>query len=361
MELLPLLRGQAEVAAGPEAAPVEVAAVRALLVSTTVYPVGHRKYGGIERFIYDFAAALARLGVEVSLAAPKGSVAPEGVELIETVELPRQRDRDDLAYYWYCHRLGEFDVVHDFSHMKVAALRDPGLPAVNMVWNPNPSAPLPSYNLMCLSRHHAQRVADMTGRPVKYEDVCVDPERYPLRKDKEDYFLFLGNLVYGKGAHNAVRLARRLGVKVYIAGGLGDRAYVDWLISTCDGERAVFLGDVDEQVKVRLLQGARALIYPVEPQHALEMAHWQAGVEALLCGTPLITYALGPLPELFEHGRHGYLARSEEEFAAYMLEADSVDPRECRRYAEQRYSPARVARAYLEEVYRPLAERGERW
>jgi len=236
------------------------------------------------------------------------------------------------------------------------------LPVVNMVWNPNPRVPLPKYNLMCLTRYHAQRVCDLTLQTIKYEDICINTERYAFCPDKEDYFLFVGKLTPEKGALEAVRICKELGVRLYVVGGLlpSDPKWYMWeVVRECDQKQIVFIGNASDDVKIKLMQKAKALIYPVDFRHAFDMAHWQAGVEALSCGTPLITYRLGCLKEVFIHGKHGFLVRDREEFKEAMQNIEDISPEECRRYA-WRYDRYRIVENYLREVYKPVA-RGLRW
>src|SRR5712691_5131852 len=110
--------------------------MRLLLVSTSVVPLGLRRYGGIELMCYNYAEGLVKAGHEVTVAAPYGSIVPKGVALLETVDLPDEQDRDDLAGAVALRGFmsEHYDAVHDFSHRGTFHARQ--FPAVHMVWDP---------------------------------------------------------------------------------------------------------------------------------------------------------------------------------------------------------------------------------
>jgi len=333
-----------------------------LLVSTTVFRVGDPKYGGVEKLVWEWAEQLSEWGYPCSVAAPRGSRVPKGVELIPTVELPFHQDRDDLAFYNFCDRLEEFDVVHDFSHGLQAAQAVQNLPSVNMVWDPGVRRyRRPRYNIMCLSRWQAERIANLYGVTVKYEDLPVNTERYGFNPHKSDRFLFIGKLTPEKGALDAIRMCRELGEGLDVVGGrlrTDPRDYELEVIRACDDDRIVYHGNVTDEVKIELLQNAKALIYPLA-QGFFE-AHWHSGIEALSCGTPVICYERGAHREVIEDGKVGYVVESRKEFLEAMRHVDRIDPRECREFAVRRYDRRRIVRNYIEELYIPVM-RGMRW
>jgi glycosyltransferase involved in cell wall biosynthesis len=338
--------------------------MRVLFISTTVVPVGHPKYGGVEKLVWEFAEQMAEWGHKCAVAAPQGSKVPDGVELIETVRLPDQQDRDDLAYYNVCDRLGDFDVVHDFSHQHQASLVHGNLPVINMIWDPVTARyPRPKYNVFCLSRWQAERFANTYGQAVKYdaESLPVNTERYAFCPDKGDRFLFLGKLTPEKGALEAISMCRELGAPLDVCGGRlptdpGD--YELEVIRACDDDQIVYHGNVTDEVKIELLQHARALIYPL--QEGFLEAHWHGGLEALSCGTPVVCYERGAHREVLEDGKVGFVVNSRREFVDAMKNIDKIRPEECRRFAVEHYGREHVVKKYLEELYVPVAG-GMRW
>lgn len=336
--------------------------MKILFISTTVFRVGDPKYGGIEKLVLEFAEQMLEWSYPCAVAAPLGSKVPRGVELIETVRLPDQQDRDDLAYYNYVDRLGDFDVIHDFSHQHQAALVHGDLPVINMIWDPGTQRyQRPRYNLMVLSRWQAERIANLYGQTVKYEDLPIDTKKYQFHAEKSDRFLFIGKLTPEKGALDAISMCREIGTPLDIVGGrlrTDPRDYELEVIRACDDDQIVYHGNVTDEVKIELLQHARALIYPLA-QGFFE-AHWHGGLEALSCGTPVICYLRGAHQEVINHGKVGYVVESRHEFLDAMKKIGTIKPEDCRESAERRYDRRIIVKRYLEELYVPLT-RGLRW
>ena len=335
--------------------------MKILLISTTVQPLGLERYGGIEDDVKNFCEPLLRLGHQVTVAAPVGSRVPEGAELIETVRLPICQDRDDLAFYAIHDRLDDFQVLHDFSHQKVLARERENAPVINMVWNLNPSGPsLPKYNLVCLSLYHGQLVADLTGQTVKQEYLGIDLEKFRPLDGERTHFLYCANIVPQKGSLEAIRMCRELGEKLFVAGGTPSREFAWHVMEQCDDRQIFFCGDVTNEVKINLIQHAKAVLCPLHPRHALEMAFSKITVEALACGTPVIAPKLGVWPELMEDGKHGFLAITDEEYKRVMQRINEINPAECRKLAETRYDRNEIVKRYVEELYEPVRD-GLRW
>ena len=130
--------------------------MQVLVVSTSVVPLGSKRYGGIEGLAYDFVEGLLELGHQVTVAAPQGSLVPEKAELIETVNPKTEQDRDDLALNAiidYTNRNGyNFDVVHDFSHKHAFAGYPHPQAGVFMMWDPIIyKYTKAKHNIICLS------------------------------------------------------------------------------------------------------------------------------------------------------------------------------------------------------------------
>ena len=335
--------------------------MRILIIGTTVFPCGFGKYAGIEKLTWDFCDELAKQGHKVILAAPIGSEPPKGVELIETVNCEYQQDRDDIAYYNYCHLLKDVDVIHDFSHGHIVARweKDKNLPIISMLWdNVTRKYEKAPYNIVALSYWQARRFAQMYNQTVRVENLCVDTERYGFNPNKEDFYLFVGKLTPEKGALQAIEMARELGVKLVVCGGklrTDPPNYLYRVMEQHDGKQIIFYGNVVDHVKIRLMQKAKALIYPVmQPE-----AHWQTGVEALSCGTPIIAFRLGAFQELFGNPKIGFLVRNKQEFLEAMKRIDEINPEDCRHYAVEKFDKKKVVSDYI-KLYKEVAE-GLRW
>jgi glycosyltransferase involved in cell wall biosynthesis len=114
------------------------------------------------------------------------------------------------------------------------------------------------------------------------------------------------------------------------------------------------VGEVSGQHKLEFISKARALLFPIEWNEPFGMA----AIEALACGTPVVSMARGALPEIITHGVNGYLANTEKEFKFYMRKIDEIDPAACRQSVERKFSGRVMAKNYLARYQKVLAMAG---
>jgi len=340
--------------------------LRIAVVSTAVFPSPPRSYGGVEMVAYDLAEALARMGHRVTLIAPRGSRAPEGAELIETVEPQRAVHEDWLrreeeAYKAYRDRLGGFDVISDHSWFAFPYLYKAEHPEAvvlhtfhgHYAWPEPPPVERPCF--VAISRYLAREVSARSGRTCRHAYNGVNLERYPFRREKEGYLVYVGRMTPYKGPHVAMYVARRLNTPIYMVGGetfVEDPGYVNRLRMEADGWIVRWVGECSHEAKVRLLSGARALLMPSQFGEPFGLV----AVEAMACGTPVVAYRDGAIPEVVIDGRTGFLVDSPDDMVEACRRLDEIDPEECRRRAEE-FSGERMAGRYL-ELFKEAMEGG---
>ena len=129
-----------------------------------------------------------------------------------------------------------------------------------------------------------------------------------------------------------------------------DRAYFDQVIAPqLDDPLIEFIGEIGEDGKAEFLGRARALLFPIDWPEPFGLVM----VEAMACGTPVVTRPCGAAPEVVAHGRTGFVVDSLVELVEAVKRIDEIDRAECRRHVERRFSVARMADGY-EGVYRRL-------
>ena len=176
------------------------------------------------------------------------------------------------------------------------------------------------------------------------------------RHPRRGYALVLGRICREKGQHLAMDAARIAGVPLLLAGRLfpypEHTAYFETEIRPRLGPICRLIRPVGFARKRRLLSSARCVLLPSQAETSSLVA-----MEAAACGTPVVAFNVGALPEIVEHGRTGFLVGDVAEMADAIGRAGSIDPEQCRRRARERFSLARATAAYL-EVYRRLADGG---
>jgi len=281
-----------------------------------------KNYGGIERIVVSLAREYTRLGHEVLLVCREGSQ----IKDYETMTVPAGTEPQELP------------TGIDFYHSHQPLLKKPKTPfLVTIHGNGHPHEKYFA-NTNFLSASHAR---NHNARFFVYNGV--DPDRYPFTEKKQDYFVFLARTTWRvKNVKTAIAWANDLGVKLEIMGGSG--------ISRLNIH---YNGLVDEDQKLKLLAGARALIYPTnwdEPCAA-------APLEALACGTPVISTANGCMPELLRDNT-GVVCHNYDELMSAAEEVSKISPLSCRKSIENYFSLKRMAQDYL-KLFEKILNEGE--
>jgi glycosyltransferase involved in cell wall biosynthesis len=367
--------------------------MKILLIAPASIPVPPLTYGGIERMVYLLAKGLASRGHDVALAATADSHPPEGVAFIPTVASGNlEGERRALDYYK--GRLGDFDLVSDHSLSKVVSespLRSGAVyvPTCHTLTLPNGGLGLA--NLTCVSRAHARELESRYGCKPRIVYNGIDVERYPLPKkmdSRNGRMAFVGRLTPEKGALEAVRVCKRLGVPLDLIEGKGEEGramrlmralalggvpterLADWFYSgplgisellltlrEARGGRCRYLANVSEEVKNELIASASGFIFPVKYEEPFGISV----VEAMACGTPPVAYDRGAMGELIDTGRTGILVEPGDTagLAKAIPELAGIDPDACRRQVAEKFSADAMVEGYVSAF--KDAERGRTW
>jgi glycosyltransferase involved in cell wall biosynthesis len=166
------------------------------------------------------------------------------------------------------------------------------------------------------------------------------------------YLAFLGRMAPEKRPDRAIRIAQRAGMRLRMAAKVDavDKGYFESGIAPLlAGGGAEFIGEITEDQKSDFLGNAAALLFPIDWPEPFGLVV----IEAMACGTPVIAWDHGSVPELIEHGVSGFIVRSEEEAVAAVDRVSALDRRAVRRAFERRFTAASMARNYL-KLYRGL-------
>jgi len=160
-----------------------------------------------------------------------------------------------------------------------------------------------------------------------------------------NYLAFLGRLSRDKRPDRAIEIARRAGLKLKLAAKIGDddRAYVEETVEpSIDGDRIEYVGEIEEARKAEFLGRAAGLVFPIDWPEPFGLAV----IEAMACGTPVIAWNCGAMPEIIDEGVTGFLVESIEDAVASVPQLLRLDRRLVRKTFETRFSATRMARDY---------------
>jgi len=327
--------------------------VKILLISPLGFSINKdTRYGGIERLVWNYSSELIK-SHDVTVWGHSDSVFPDGVKLLGYRPAPNEdiyQQSELKQYQLYQSSLRQFDVIHDFSHSHLASRFNPNLPSLNIIWHAPFVAQFPKapYNIICPSRWAVSEFRRFYHQNARFQQtIALDIDTYKphphFNTHRTDKFITLGAMTARKGNLEAVMLCRELGLKLDVVGkGYGDD-YEKRIRAMCDGKQIVFMGEVDEETKVRLLQKCRALLFvnqePEVTSHKVQ--------EALLCGAPVVTTAIGALPEIITEGINGYLCKDKTELVKALVNIGKLEPMRVHRQVRDTYSIENVVRGYI--------------
>lgn len=187
-----------------------------------------------------------------------------------------------------------------------------------------------------------------------YHGVSMD--LFAFNPEPEDYLLYLGRITEDKGVHFAIEAAKAAGLPLRIAGTSypTEGYWHKYIEPHINGTNVRYFGHAELADKIKLLQGARALLFPTQVSEVFGYAM----IEAMACGTPVIGFNNGSVPEIVKHGVTGFVVNDAEEMAAAIGKISSIDRYAVRRRAETYFSVEKMVKGY-ERVYKRVLEERE--
>lgn len=339
-----------------------VSPLRVALTADPELPVPPKLYGGIERVVDLLAKGLESRGHEVTLFAH-----PESRTAGRLVAWPgaSSRSRVDTARNALCLAnttlRQRFDLIHSFSRVAyLAPLLPLAIPKLMTYQRPiSPRSVAWGHRLSrgtlwfsAISRWMTRDVSHLGTWRMVSNGVPLDRYHFNDRLAAEAPLVFLGRVEEIKGPHLAIKIANRSGLPLVIAGNIPEE-HRGWFLAHVaphiDGNRVRYIGPVDDSAKNDLLRNARALLMPIlwDEPFGIVMA------EALACGTPVIGFNQGAVPEVVENGVTGIVADTLDELVAAIPRIPSLQRAACRARVERLFSERAVVDAYL-DVYRDM-------
>jgi glycosyltransferase involved in cell wall biosynthesis len=190
---------------------------------------------------------------------------------------------------------------------------------------------------------------------VVYNGIPTD--RYPFREDKEDFLLFLGRADEEKAPHLAIEAARRAGRRLVMCvttKNQRERAYWAEQVEPLLDDDVEVRGECDQEQKAELLARAAALLFPIQWSEPFGLVM----TEAMACGTPVVAWRNGSVPEVVSDGETGFVVSSVEEMAAAVARLGELDPHVMRAWVKERFSAEAMVAGY-ERVYQQALAHGD--
>jgi glycosyltransferase involved in cell wall biosynthesis len=348
--------------------------MRIAMVAPPWFRVPPEGYGAVERIVCLLARGLQSRGHEVTIFCREASPELPAVSFLPEVSTDAGQAFDPLYEMTYYQRVyarvgdGRFDLVHDHSNVGVFAADRSGLgrPIVHSLYLDMGPAQLAFLRelddrvaLVACSGNQAARATGVRVHAVVH--LSYDDAETVAPRGSGDYLVQLAKIHPNKGQHVAVEVARRAELPLVLAGPVDLRpvgqAYFREAVEPRLGNGVTWVPSVSGRDKGELLAGARAMLFPIQWEEPFGMAV----VEAMACGTPVVSTPRGASPELIEPGVTGWLGAGIEELVAGVRRAGEIQPERCARRARERFGEPRMSLAY-EQVYRQvMAGERRRW
>jgi len=326
-------------------------------------------YGGTERVVAHLTDALVELGHEVTLFSAGGArtLAKEVVCRGQALRLDSTPLKSDFASHLsMLHRIRELADDFDILHFHIDLLHFPffeahasktlttlhgrldiaDLPMAYRLWNVFP----------LVSISHNQRLPLAAANWYGMIHHGLADVHYPFNPKPKGYLAFLGRISAEKGPERAIRIAIASGIPLKIAAKVdgADLAYFRLVIEPMLAHPLIeFLGEIGDEHKGEFLGNARALLFPIDWPEPFGLVM----IEAMACGTPVIAWRCGSVPEVIEDRRTGFIVESMDEAIEAVEAVGQLNRGAIRAAFERRFSSRAMARQYVELYERLLGER----
>jgi glycosyltransferase involved in cell wall biosynthesis len=299
------------------------------------------------------AEGLVARGVDVTLFATLDSVTTASLDGVCPTGYADDPDVDGriseamhVAHAF--SRSGEFDLVH--NHLDWLPLAFAGhcdAPLVTTIHGFSGPGIRPAYERAgsrstFVSISDSDRAEGLGYAATVYHGVDLDG--LPFEPDGGPGLVAFGRIHPDKGTHEAIEIARLTGRRLTICGIVQDERYFAERVEPhLDGDRVTFLGSVGPKRRAEILGGAAALLHPIDFDEPFGLSV----VEAMVCGTPVVAYRRGSMPEVVDEGVTGFLVRTAAEAADAVGNIHLIDRSGCRDLARRRFGAERMIDDYL--------------
>lgn len=319
-----------------------------------------RHYGPWEQMASNLTEGLSKAGIDVTLFATGDSVTSGKLDAVISEGYEENRNQDAkvvecLHISNLMEKAGNFDLIH--NHYDFLPLSYSGLiktPIITTIHGFSSEKIIPVYQKYN-NRGSYVSISDSDRHPsLKYLKTVyngIDTSGFVFNERPEGYLLFFGRIHPHKGTAEAIQIAIESGRKLLIAGIIQDQEYFNERVAPFLNADIEFLGAAGPEQRNEVLRGASALLHPIsfEEPFGLSVA------EAMLCGTPVIAYQRGSMPELIKHGKTGFLVKDVEEAIAAVGQLETIDRDACREWAISRFSQERMVKDYISLYHQLLS------
>ena len=344
--------------------------MKVLIIAPPFIPIPPSLYGGIERMVYNLCYGLSAKGYEINLLAGENSLSFGGTTLYYKI-YRYGKNIFGRIFNWVEFQSQSFrlidnvDVIHSFVEWPELHfyLNKTKIPIIYNHQNPcyeDTFKRIVNKNrnfgyLQCISKNQMKDIQINSPKKTFMTYNCVDTSLFkPQLRKKEDFVMYLGRLNFNKGIDIAISLANDSKIPLLIAGPLREneqrsKILFDEKVKPYLNSQIKYIGEINDQQKIKLLSRSRALIVPNRWNEPFGIMN----IEALACGTPIIATNKGSLKEIVKHARTGYLCDDYKDLLEGMKNIDCLSNSDCRVDACKRFSIEKYINE-TEKIYKKI-------
>lgn len=320
-----------------------------------------RHYGPWEQVASNIAEGLIKLGVEVSLFAT-GDSATKG-KLFSICKRGYEEDKAQDAKVLECLHISNlmemaagFDIIHnnfDFLPLTYSGLIK--TPVITTIHGFSSPKIIPVYKKYNATGHYVSISNSDRNPELQYLATIyngLDVEQFEFNDKPEDYLLYFSRIHHDKGTAEAIEIAKKSNRRLLIAGLIQDENYFNGRVKPYLSEDIEYVGNAGPEQRNQLLRNATALLHPINFNEPFGMSV----AEAMLCGTPVIAFNKGSMPELIQHEKSGFLVNNIDEAVSAVRHIKSINRQDCREWSESQFSCDKMVADYF-ELYEQVLSR----
>lgn len=330
-----------------------------------------KKYGGIELVIYSLAEELIKRNHQVTLFATGDSqtsadlfpVLPKSLRATKIGSDSKAREASKIlgvAKTIVALRNKKFDIIHNHNWYIVpfiSLLKSPVVTTIHYPLDINYQRIIyrefPGLSYISVSKNQRKPIPNLNFVGNVYNGVDINI--FPFNEKPKDYLAFLGRMSPAKGPVEAIKIAKKTKIKLIMAAkvDLADEKYFSNHVKPLiDGKQIKFVGEINHEKKTKLLKNALALLSPIQWREPFGFFF----IEAMACGTPVIAFNHGSVPEIIKHGKTGFIVKNIGEAVGAIKKINQIDRKECRKHVEKNFTVEKMIDKH-EKLYYKLIKK----
>lgn len=332
--------------------------MKVAILSTVAWRTPPRHYGPWEQIASNITEGLVKRGLDVTLFATGDSITSAKLDAVCEIGYEEDKSRDAkvlecLHISNLMEKASSFDIIHNnFDFLPLTYSRLIKTPIITTIHGFSSQKIVPVYKKYNDTSHYvsisnADRSPELNYLATVYNGI--DTSNFEFVPVPDDYLLYFGRIHYDKGTAEAIEIAKKSNRRLLISGIIQDENYYREKIEPQLSDRVVYLGHAGPQKRKELLGKATALLHPINFNEPFGLSV----AEAMLCGTPVIAFNKGAMPELVQQNETGFLVNNVNEAIEAVKQIFRINRQNCHQWAGAMFSAEKMVDDYL-KLYRHI-------